>query len=415
MPVTADQVIAKALAKRPGQQRRPAGTSRTRYGRRSACRHTTPAASPAGGASPAAGPVTTAHPYRKHSPTGSAAADQGAWLALEARTVARSWPGTRGAVLGDLGWRARSSPPLRPSLGCSPPVPAPRPPRTRPGRNPRRLPRPFATLPAPAGSDAVESAAFKPGTVTLAAGMFNGDVDLWDTTTRKRSPCSSTTPSARGMWRSGRGAPPWPSARAATSSCGTPRARPPSSPPPSPPLPMCPGKSSPRWRSGLAASWPSPTARATSTCGTRPTRKTTAALTGPADNAGTTLAAFGAGGFLAVGYGDGDVYLWDTTTEFHTTTCTGPPGLAGHGPRDIGGVRFRGRHHGRRLRQWRRLPLGHHELADHRHHHPSRRQPGQRPGGVQARRHHPGRRLQQRRRPPLGHRDGQDHRNPPRA
>ena len=58
-------------------------------------------------------------------------------------------------------------------------------PGTSAAKIPARTPaRPFATLPAPTDPHAVESAAFKPGTVTLAAGMFNGDVDLWDTTTR---------------------------------------------------------------------------------------------------------------------------------------------------------------------------------------------------------------------------------------
>jgi WD40 repeat protein len=50
---------------------------------------------------------------------------------------------------------------------------------------PTTLARLSTALSAPPGSHSVESAAFKPGTATLAVGMFNGDVDLWDTTTKK--------------------------------------------------------------------------------------------------------------------------------------------------------------------------------------------------------------------------------------
>ena len=326
MPVTADQVIAKALAKRPEQ----------RY---ASCRDFTDALREAfglppyhsggiarGRGSPAAGPVTTAHPYRKHSPTGSAAADQGAWPALgqDGGAPARH-PRRRLLVIGLAGAVLAAAAAIPWLLASSPGTPAAK----NPARTQSTTPaRPFATLPAPAGSHAVESAAFKPGTVTLAAGMFNGDVDLWDTTTRKIARVLHH-PLGAGYVAFGPGG--------ATLAVGE-------------------GGDVFLWDTAgktavLAATLPTPadvSGQVVTSVAFGPggvlavaysagdvylwdttTRKTTAALTGPADNAGTTLAAFGAGGFLAVGYGDGDVYLWDTTTDFHTVTLTGPPGLAG--------------------------------------------------------------------------------------
>jgi hypothetical protein len=51
--------------------------------------------------------------------------------------------------------------------------------KTPAGKRVTKLASLSATLTAPAGSHAVESAAFKPGAATLAVGMSNGDVYLW--------------------------------------------------------------------------------------------------------------------------------------------------------------------------------------------------------------------------------------------
>ena len=182
MPVAADRVIARALAKRPEQ----------RY---ASCRDFTDAlreafglppyhsgASPASAASPAAGPATAADPYRKPGPTGPAAAGQGAWPGLgPGDGEPARHPRRRPLVIALAGAVLAAAAAIPWLLASSPGTPAAK----IPARTQATVPaRPFATLPAPAGSDAVESAAFKPGTATLAVGMFNGDVDLWDTTTR---------------------------------------------------------------------------------------------------------------------------------------------------------------------------------------------------------------------------------------
>src|SRR6185437_17034591 len=156
---------------------------------------------------------------------------------------------------------------------------------------------PSATLAAPAGSHAVESAAFKPGTATLAVGMYNGSVDLWDTATGKivsvlRDPGGRTD--GVGLVAFGPGG--------TTMAVGD-------------------GGDVYLWDTvGQAAAL-------------------TATLPAPAGVGGqsVTSVAFGPGGALAVAYSGGDVYLWDTAAKRTTATLAGPAGggmtLVAFGPR----------------------------------------------------------------------------------
>jgi WD40 repeat protein len=321
LPVTADQVIARALAKRPEQ----------RY---ASCRDFTDALREAFGlppyhsggiarkpASPAAGPVATADPYRKPGPTGPAAAGQGARPGLDPGGGEPARHSRRLALVIALAGAVLAAAAVIPwLLASSPGTPAAKFPARTQATTPTR---PFATLHAPAGSHAVESAAFKPGTVTLAAGMFSGDVDLWDTTTRNITGILHR-PVGAGFVAFGRGGAAmavgeggdvflWDTAgKSAVLTATLPV-----------PADMV-GQSVTSVAFGpggvLAVAYSAGDVYLWDTT----TRKTTA-LT---DTTGATVVAFGSSGVLAVGEG-GDVDLWDTTTDKNTAILTGPPGLAG--------------------------------------------------------------------------------------
>ena len=321
MPVTADRVMAMALAKRPEH----------RY---ASCREFTDALRAAFGlppyhsggiarkrANPAQGPVTTADQYRKHSPTGPAVAGQGAWSGPgpgggeptrhpRRRTLVITLAGAVLAFAAAIPWL----------LASSPGTPAAKTPARTQATTPTG---PFATLPATVGANPVESAAFKPGTVTLAVGLFRGDVDLWDTTTRHITGVLHR-PLGAGYVAYGPGGATlavgdggdiflWDTAGKTPVLTAT--------------LPI------PADLSGQSvasvAFGPGGTLAVAYSAGDvylwdTTTRRTTA-LTGAS---GATVVAFGPGGLLAVGEGD-DVDLWDTTTDRNTATLTGPPALAG--------------------------------------------------------------------------------------
>jgi hypothetical protein len=298
MPEAADEVIARALDKRPGQ----------RY---ASCRDFTEALREAFGlpsylsggiarqpASPAGGEPT--RPSRRRTrPIVLAIALAGAVLVAAAAIT----------------WLLASGPLT--SAGKTP------------ARSPATTPaRPFATLPAPAGSGAVESAAFKPGTATLAAGMFDGDVDLWGTTTRNITrilhhppgpgllafgPSGATLAVGEGgdvflLDTAGKAAVltaalPVPAEAAGQSVTS---------------LAFGPGGVlAVGYSGGEVYLWDTTT------------RQTMTVLAGPAGDTGTTLVAFGPDGVLAIGYSGGDVYLRDTMTDSNPAILTGPPGLAG--------------------------------------------------------------------------------------
>jgi serine/threonine-protein kinase len=337
LPATADRVMTRALAKRPEQRyascRDFTDTLRETFGLPpygSGGIATFPGAAAREPARPAPGPGTTADLYRNPGPTQAVAAGQGAQPALGAgdRELARH-PRRRPLAIALAGAVLVAAVAIPWLLSSGPGAPA--------AKSPARTQavtraRPSAALTAPAGSHAVESAAFKPGTATLAVGMYNGDVDLWDTTAKHvidilHDPGGGTD--GVGLVAFGPGG--------ATMAVGD-------------------GGDVYLWdtadqAAALTATLPTPadlsgqsvTSVAFGPDGTlavgysggdvylwdTATKKTTATLTGPADNTGVTLVAFGQGGTLAVGYSGGDVYLWHTATTSNTATLTGPPGLAG--------------------------------------------------------------------------------------
>jgi serine/threonine protein kinase len=336
MPVTADRVMARALAKRPQQ----------RY---ASCRDFTDALREALGLSPYGSggtPVSPGAPAREPTspaPRPGTATDvdwpSGPTQAGAAGLGSRSGPGLghgepirhrrrRPLVLALAGAALVTAVAIPWVLASSPGAPAEKAPaRTQP----TTLARPSAVLSAPPGSHSVESAAFKPGTATLAVGMFNGDVDLWDTTARNiikilHDPGKKTT--GVGSVAFGPGGTLavgddgnvylWDTAdRTAALTAALP----------------APVDASGQSVTSLAFGPGGTLAAGYSGGGVylwdTATKQNTAALTGPADSVGVNLVAFGPGGTLAAGYSGGDVYLWDTATKQNTATLTGPPGLAG--------------------------------------------------------------------------------------
>jgi serine/threonine-protein kinase len=333
LPVTADLVMARALAKRPEQRyascREFTDTLRETFGLPpygSGAIATYPGAAARGPASRA--PGTTADPYRKHDPTQAAAVGQGARSGLgPADGEPARHPRRRPLVIAGAGAVLVAAVAIPWLLASSHGATAPKTPASTQATT---LARPSAILTAPAGSHAVESAAFKPGTATLAVGMFNGDVDLWNITTKKiinilHDPSGGTD--GVGLVAFGPGGTTlavgdggnvflWDTATDKNTATL--------------PTPVdVPGQSVTSVAFGpggaLAVGYSGGDVYLWDTA----TTKTTATLTAPADTTGVTLVAFGPGGALAVGYSGGDVYLWDTATNKNTATLTGPPGLAG--------------------------------------------------------------------------------------
>jgi serine/threonine-protein kinase len=337
VPATADLVMARALAKRPEQRyascRDFTDTLREAFGlppygsggiatiRGAAARET---------AGPAARPGTTAGLYGAASPAQAVAASQGARSGpgSGASGPAR-YPRRRPLVIGVAGAVLAAAVAVPWLLASSPGAPV--------AKTPARAQaaaraRPLATLAAPVGSHAVESAAYKPGTATLAVGLFNGDVDLWDTAAKKIIKVLHD-PGGRsdgvGLVAFGPGGTTmavgdgsdvylWDTAGQTAALTAT---------LPAPVGVSGQGVTSVAFGPGgaLAVGYSEGDVYLWNTA----TKKITATLTAPAGNTGTTLAAFGPGSTLAVGYSGGEVHLWDTATGEDTATLTGPPGLAG--------------------------------------------------------------------------------------
>ena len=323
LPARADEVMGRALAKQPGQ----------RY---ASCRDFTDALREAfglppyhsggagrGSASPAARPVTAEAPYRGPSPTGLVAA--GRRSEPEPGRDAPTRHSRRRALMVALAVAVLAvGAPASWLLASGPGTSAAKVPAGTQATPPAR---PFATLSPRAVSGAVESAAFKPGTATLAAGMYDGDIGLWDTTARSKTGVLHRSPGA-GYVAFGPGGAAlavgeggdvflWNTAgktAVLTATLPTPAALSGQS---VTSVAFGPGRLlAVAYSEGEVYLWDTAT------------DKPAAILTKPADAGGTTSVAFGAGGVLAVGYSDDDVYLWDTTTEKNTAILTGPPGLA---------------------------------------------------------------------------------------
>jgi hypothetical protein len=190
IPVTADQVMARALAKRPEWRcascRDFTDALREAFGLSPYGSGSVPVSlgtSPREPARPAPGPGATAGMDWPRGPTQAAATVRGS----------QSGPGRAD---GDRA-RPRRPRPLVIALAGAVLVAAVAIPwwltsghgataaKTAAGTQSTTLATLAATLSAPAGGHSVESAAFKPGTATLAVGMFNGDVDLRNTATQK--------------------------------------------------------------------------------------------------------------------------------------------------------------------------------------------------------------------------------------
>jgi hypothetical protein len=343
MPATADWVMARALAKRPEQRyascREFTDALRETFGLPpygSGAIAAFPGAAATEPAGPAVRPSTTADPHMPHGTTRAVAAGRagrsgrGASGSEPARHPRRrplviSLTGALLAAAVAIPWWLASSAGSTAAKTAATNTPAPRTQATT-------MAVPSATLTAPAGSHAVESAAFKPGTATLAVGMFNGDVDLRNTTTKKiinilHDPAGGTdgvalvafgpdgTTMAAGeggnvyLWKTAARTPvltatlPTPataSGQSVTSVAFGPD-----------------GVLAVAYSGGGVYLWDTAT------------KRTTAPLPGPPNSTGVTLLAFGKGGTLAVGYSGGDVYLWNTAADKNTATLTGPPGLAG--------------------------------------------------------------------------------------
>ena len=300
MPATADQVIARALAKRPEERyascRDFTDALREAFGlppyhSRRQCPQ---AGQPGGGAGHGGGvPVTRAGPNR------------GPGRALVARRWRAGPPPSRpcpGVRLAGAALAAAAAVPWLPASG--PGTPAARIPATTQAAVPAR---PFAALPAPAGPTPVESAAFKPGTVTLAVGPVH----------RRRRPMGHHDQDRSGILHRPLGA--------GYVAFG-------------PGVHLAVGEGGDVFLEDTAGK----------------SAVLTATLPVPADLSGQSVAAvaFGPGGVLAVAYSAGDVYLWDTTARKTTA-------LTGASRRDRGGVRA-WRRPGRR-RGRRRRPVGHHD------------------------------------------------------
>ncbi|HEX4287573.1 MAG TPA: protein kinase [Trebonia sp.] len=336
MTATADRVLAKALAKRPEQRyascrdftdalREAFGLSP--YGSGSVPISTGPSAREP--ASPARWPGMTAGVDWPPGSTQSGAAGRGSRSAPVPSDGEPTGPRRRrplvialaGAVLvaaAAIAWLLASSPG---GAAANPPAKTP----------PTTLARLAATLGAPAGSHSVESAAFKPGTATLAVGMFNGDVDLWDTTTKNiisilHDPGKETT--GVGSVAFGPGGTLavgddgsvylWDTTAQTATLTATLRAPVDASGQSVTSVAFGPGGAlAAAYSGGEVYQWDTASKRITAT------------LAGPADSVGVNVVAFGPGGTLAAGYSGGDVYLWDTATKQNTATLTGPPGLAG--------------------------------------------------------------------------------------
>jgi serine/threonine-protein kinase len=339
VPVTADRVMARAMAKRP-EQRYPS------------CRDFIDALREAFGLSPygsGGAPISAGGPAREPAspapwPGGTAGVDwpRGTTQAVAAGRGSRSGPGAgdgapgrhprRPLVIALAGAVLVAAVAIPWWLAASHGTAAGKPPaRTQPATQAATLAALSATLSPPVGSHSVESAAFKPGTPTLAVGMFNGDVDLWDTTTKKiistiHDPGKETT--GVGSVAFGPGGTLavgddgnvylWDTANKTAVLTAT--------------LPT-PVDASGQSVTSVAFGPSGAMAVAYSAGGVylwdTASKQVTATLTGPADSVGVSLVAFGSGGTLAVGYSGGDIDLWNTATKKNTATLTGPPGLQG--------------------------------------------------------------------------------------